>query len=252
MNGFFQTPVVYSGNDDLPVIPESDIQRYEAPFEVDAYDHWALNGADSSLVGLVNSHVLDKVGTTIADSGTFSMTVNTSVKNGLRSDKIDSRVQTQCAVIRVNALPTNSSAVAMLMGAFGTSVGSGVFIDNTNTLRRNFRPSVSVVDEISVVGLDNKWLFIAFSENGTASTMSSTLMLGGDTPSLLTRATGAKSASSLGIGVGQVDYSAPGTSGIVLNVAEYIVYERALSDAELLAVYGRSKKRLADRGFVIE
>ncbi|HDX8940470.1 TPA: hypothetical protein RQN91_005435, partial [Klebsiella michiganensis] len=84
MYGFFQTPVIYSGND-LPVIPESDIERYEVVYEADAYEHWALNGSNSSLTGMVNRKVLTRVGDITAADGIFSMQVNTTAKLGLKS-----------------------------------------------------------------------------------------------------------------------------------------------------------------------
>ncbi|MDX7162102.1 MULTISPECIES: hypothetical protein [Klebsiella] len=253
MYGFFQTPVIYSGND-LPVIPESDIERYEVIYEADAYEHWALNGSNSSLTGMVNRKVLTRVGDITAADGIFSMQVNTTAKLGLKSDKADSRVQTQCAVIRVDSTPSSSSSASILMGTLNQSAGSAVYIDENPFIRRQFRPTISITGEKSATGLANKWLFVGFSENGTASGMISTVLVGGDSPSIVTKDYAqAKTVSTNYVSVGPIDYSAStGGTAVKLDVAEYIVYDKALSPSQLLAVYIRSKTRLANRGFMIE
>lgn len=253
MLGFFQTPIIYSGND-LPVIPESDIERYEVVYEADAYEHWALNGKENSLIGLVNRRVLTKVGVITSEEGNFSIQVNTSAKRGLRSDKIDGLTQTQCAVIRVDSTPAASASASILMGTLNQSAGSAVYIDENPFIRRQFRPTVSVTGEKSAAGLASKWIFVGFSENGTVTSMNSIVLVGGQTPSVVEKVYAqAKAVSTNNVSVGPIDYSSSVVGyPVKLDVAEYIVYDKALSGMEMLEVYIRSKTRLASRGITIE
>ncbi|HDH0344342.1 TPA: hypothetical protein PIO13_001903 [Klebsiella pneumoniae] len=253
MLGFFQTPVIYSGND-LPVIPESEIERFEVVYEADAYDHWALNGTDMSLTGLVNRRLLTMIGGVTGEAGNFTMNVNTSAKRGLRSDKADSLIQTQCAVIRVDSTPAASASASILFGSLNQSSGSAVYIDENPFIRRQFRPSISVTGEKSAGGLENKWLFVSLSENGTSTTMKSIVLVGGETPSVVEKEYAqAKTVGTNNVSIGPIDYSSSVLGyPVKLDVAEYIVYDKALSGIEMLSVYIRSKKRLASRGINIE
>ncbi len=253
MLGFFQTPVIYSGND-LPVIPESDIERFEVVFEADAYEHWALNGNDLSLTGLVHGRTLTKAGGITNEEGNFSLQVNTSAKRGLRSDKADSLIQTQCAVIRVDSTPAASASASILFGSLNQSSGSAVYIDENPFIRRQFRPTISVIGEKQANGLANKWLFVAFSEDGTSTTMKSIVLVGGETPSVVEKVYAqAKTIGTNNVSLGPIDYSSSVLGyPVKLDVAEYIVYDKALSGIEMLSVYIRSKKRLSSRGITIE
>ncbi|HIB0707902.1 TPA: hypothetical protein ACWS0B_004556, partial [Klebsiella pneumoniae] len=122
------------------------------------------------------------------------------------------------------------------------------------TVRRQFRPTISVAEQ-PYADLVDKWIFVALSENSNGYSMNSTLFCsnGTDSPYSSERTDAiSKVLSSSGIGVGHVNYDAvTARTTINMDVAEYAIFDTAKSPSDLIQMYNRAKRRMADRGITL-
>ncbi|UNA31577.1 hypothetical protein LOF14_27640 [Klebsiella variicola subsp. variicola] len=159
-------------------------------------------------------------------------------------------------VVRFPTLPTNALQIPVIAGAMNNTAGSGLYLDpgSSLSLRRQFRPSITVSEQ-PYASLGNKWLFIAFSENGDASQMVSTLFCsnGTNSPYSLERTDSiAKILATTGIGVGHVNYVTTAERPTInMDVAEYAIFDTAKSPSELMLMYNRAKRRMEERGIAL-
>lgn len=249
---------VVSPDASLPVIPASDLVFPTVDYETDAWDFFALDGTDASLIGKNRGSVLTKQGTITPDTGFFSIPIGAAAKNALVSSFPDSHEQTQVAIIKLPSTMMTAGMVPLLMGRLsGTSAagaGSAAYVRKNNSvwsISRVFFPrSAAFSNEQDVTSLIGKWVMVALAETSDSSTRTTRLFVSnGATPYSIenTEALG-KVLATGGVGIGNLAYD---TSGSNLNYgyAEYGIWDRKLTNEELLAVYNRAKVRMAVRGF---
>lgn len=240
----------------LPVISASDVELY-IPYEVESspYDHWILKGSSASLVGLKSGRVLTPQSTLPTyQPGYLNMT--SEVGKALLTDMTDAAAQTVVVILKRPVLPINSE-VQILAGAIDTvgsgaaSTGSGIYVQGTTSasLTLNIRGGSGLL-LTTAPGAVGDWTMVAFGEQSDATSLAGTSYAGGAATNKTTSWPGvAKRVSTRKIAIGNGYYG----SGVIsaLSIAEVLLYDRALSVAELDAVYARAKVRMASRGLTL-
>ena len=95
MSSFVLRINAFSSDTSMPIINESDLSFNQLPpVESDAWEFFALDGTDSSLIGTLNNRALTKQNTVTSGDNFFTLAIGSNVKNALVSTFADSRIQT--------------------------------------------------------------------------------------------------------------------------------------------------------------
>lgn len=238
----------------LPVVQTQDL-IYIEKFEADAYGHWMFGVDSSSLVDRVNARSLTlQVGATIPPvySANHVQLANLN-GNALISDLVDAAATNITAVFIAKA----STAGLHIIGgnlppsASTAASGSGVFVSanksylNSRPLAANATGMISNVTSNQVFDQTNNVL-IAISVNKTTKQCIIYTQQNGVESSTTSAYTGTYETSPNKISVGNGYYTA--ASGPTTSFVEAIIYDKALSVAELQAVATRAKLRQQNRG----
>ena len=238
----------------LPKVQTEDL-IYIEKYEADAYGHWLFGTDSSSLVDKVNARNL-----TVQAGATVQPTFNSNYVqlanqngNALISDLVDAALTDITAIFVVKTstaglhiaggnLPTSSST---------TASGSGIFV-SANKSYLNSKPAVangtgfiSNVTSGQVIDQVNNFL-VAMSINKTTKQCLIYTMQSGIESSFSSAFSGTYENSPNHISVGNGYYTA--AAGPTTSFAEAIIYDKALSVAELQAVATRAKLRQQNRG----
>ena len=240
----------------LPVIPQADIESFVS-WEIDSYDHWIFDkGNSTGLTGLSQSKVLALQGSAPAYSSTHISLPGTS-GNALLTDltEVASQVDTIFMVLRLPAtftgfhfpfgtLNTGSPLLggASFLASPGSSYPRGTFLTYRGTsLSSTTGPDIPAA---------NQWYFLCVSRDFASATKSFRILLGGQT--LQTAAVTGTYTPAAGrlIALGN-GYYATGGATALFDIAEFGIFNRALSDAELGNLYSRRKLAAAARGITV-
>jgi len=230
----------------LPKLAATDYELL-VNYEPDAWGYWNFGTSSASLVDLTQGKVLTLAGTAPTYNST-GVVVAGGLNSGLLSDLADGTERTLCAVVKI---PDLSSYVgAVVAGNVGTSDGFGMFVHKSG--QYGILPLVRGATGITgdtFAGLNvGNYVFLAISYTQTGSNKLNKFF-GGKLSSSITSAT-AKTASAVKMAFGNIAYSSS-TYHAPLEISEGILYDRALSLAEIAAVYARSKTRMATRGITV-
>lgn len=261
MTNFVIKLAAVSGRTELPIIPASDLEFNYNTNESDAWDFFVLDGSDASLTGKNRGSILSKQGTIVADSGFFSIPIGAAAKNALVSSFPDAHQQTQICVVKIPDTLMTAGMVPLLMGRLaGTSAsgsGSAAYLRQVSSvwsIARVFFPrsSGALTTEQDISSLLGKWVMIALSESSDNASRTSRLFVSnGATPYSVERVESlGKVLATGGVGIGNLAYDTTG-SNLNYGYAEYGIWDRALTDAEIMSVYSRAKERMAARGLVL-
>ena len=231
----------------LPQLAATDYELL-VNYEPDAWGHWNFGTSSASLTDLTQGKALTLAGTAPTYNST-GVVVAGGLNTGLLSDLADGTERTLCAVIKI---PDLSSFIgANVAGNVGTSEGFGMFVLKSSGLY-GILPVVRGATGITgnnFVGLNvGDYVFLAISYTQTGSNKLNKFF-GGNLSSSITSAT-AKTASAVKMAFGNIAYSTS-TYHAPLEISEGILYDRALSLAEIAAVYARSKTRMAARSITV-
>lgn len=256
-NFVLKLPVI--SNRDLPIISEGDLSFSSLNTESDAWDHWELDASSTQLVGKANGRSLTVQGSVTNNVGTVSMLLggNNGGKNALVSGFADSHLQTQMAIVKFSTFAA-SAIVPILFGALTPNAagvaGSAAYVGlsaTVATLRRVFGPRGPWVDEQPISEIVDKWVMVVLAESSDASSRSSNLFVSGpSTPYYreISDSANGKVLAPSNIAAGNVLYTNSGTGQVPVEYAEYGIWDKMLSEAEINALYVRAKARMATRG----
>lgn len=233
---------VVSGDVSMPVIASADID-YLIPLEADAYDHWSFDRGVASLAGSVNGRVLTP-GATAPTFGANYVSLATIPAGALKTSKNDGADQTLCVVYRRPAV----SSLRYLAGTMDGASGSSILASGTalGLVYGNQRPSAQL-GPATHAGVQGDWVFAAFSEKTYPASKDQILLVGGQPVLSSNVANKALAARLVALGNGY-----DGASGnTVMDFAEFILFDKAKTAAELQEIYLRSKTRMASVGIVI-
>ncbi|HCV3128084.1 TPA: hypothetical protein OV565_002141 [Acinetobacter baumannii] len=247
---FFKTKD-FSSAHSLPQL--KDVSDLIPQYENNAYGHWLFGGGPSSLVDVVNGRIL-----TLQDGATVqpiyadkTVTLSTAIGNALLTDLVDSSAQslTLCAVVKCT-----TTALAILLGnlvpsSSTTSSGLAAFASAGNGYL-TVKPVAaggagisSLTPPSSIVQTSN--FFIASSVNkDTKKGIIYLQQLGVESSNESSYTAASYESSANKIGIGNVAYTG---SSNTATYSEAIIFDNALTLAEIQNVALRSKDRMANR-----
>jgi hypothetical protein len=248
MSAFIRLPITSAAS--LGTIPANDIRFFDL-YEQGTYDHWIFNrGTPANLTGRTNGRLLTLQSTAPVYSGSF-LTLPRVDGQALLTDRDDSATATDTlfAVVRASAdLASNSMQI---MGSLGATTGYGIFFHSTafpKVLRVTARASVFANDLAGDSSNSAVWVFVAMARNFSGATKLITSLRGGGlTYNLSAAATYTPSAGK--ISLGNAYTTALGAGG--MDVAEFGIFDRALTGAELQSLYVRRKREMAKVGISV-
>ncbi|HEO1767954.1 hypothetical protein [Acinetobacter baumannii] len=248
---FFKAKDFSSGRS-LPQLNE--VNDLIPKYEDDAYGHWLFGGGPSSLVDVVNGRILTlQSGATVqpiyADK---TVTLSTAIGNALLTDLVDSSAQslTLCAVVKCT-----TTALAILLGNLvpgtsTTSSGLGAFASagkgylTVKPVTANGSAGIPSLSPPSPI-IQTSNFFIATSINkNTKKGVVYIQQAGAESSNEASYTASSYEPSANKIGIGNVAYATGGNTTIY---SEAIVFDKALTLAEIQAVALRSKDRMANR-----
>jgi hypothetical protein len=246
LDTFFPSP--------LGAIPVQDIKFYDI-FETSAYEHWIFNQGDSvGLTGRVGGRVLGLQSSAPeynSEGQAQFITLPIASGSALLTDRVETAtaVDTLCCVVRPKANIANFKAV--LMGSHQNNApGGGPFFHSVNypkevrvTYQGLFQNSVgsgSAADAYKVPA--DAWYFVAVTRDFSGTTKTLRSMIGGG-PIVTLTSTNSYSPSPSPIALGNAYDNR--TSAGQMDFAEFIIFDRAMSSAELTSLYTRRKRELA-------
>jgi len=209
----------------------------------------AVTATTSSGTGATLTTTLGGLGTL----NTASLTVPPAFGSGLVTPATERADQTICAVIKVNKSPPASN-VGVVFGTLfnsstvntgGVATGSGLFLQSSGYAVTTRPGGASAVAPPAGVA-DGGYAFVALSEATGGGRIA---YWGGSAPTVYT-ATQVKSlvATPPKVAIGNTYYNATGNTH---EFAELIYIPRSTTQAELDAIYARSKARMSERGLAI-
>jgi hypothetical protein len=251
MNLFTRLPISLASSL-YPVIPEADID-YFTDYEPGAYAHWVFNkGGAAGLTDLKAGKVLVPQ----SDAPTYSanyLSMNGAVGKGLLTDLLEPAAtkRTMFAVVR-----EPNPAVTQVKVPFGTmdsSAGTGglPFLSGSGAARKLFTTYKAVTNSSDTLQLTpaSSWLCLAVTLDFSGGTKQVRTLVGGGAGHEATSAV-AFAASVRALALGNGFYATGHASP--LDFAEFIVFEgRAMSLADMQAVYLRRKAKLAAGGIAV-
>lgn len=248
-------PITVSSS--LPVIPQTDIESFVS-WEIDSYDHWIFDkGNSAGLTGLAQSKVLSLQGSAPAYSSNYLSLPGTS-GNALLTDLTEVANQADTIFIVLRS-PATFSGFHFPFGTLSTGTGnafggSPYLNSTTNAYPRavyaNYRGTNVPGTAITTLDAAAQWYFLCASRDFNSATKTFRLLVGGKGLFSYTVTGTYTPAAGRFIALGN-GYYTTGTATALLNIAEFGVFNRVLSDAELNNLYSRRKNAAAARGITV-
>lgn len=232
----------------LPQVTFNDISSLRE-YETGCDDHWIFDkGGASNLVGLKGAITLAQIGATAPTYNSKSLTLPSTVGNGLKTNIADSLTRTMCAVVKVPAIDGttigkplfSTMGAAMTSGAY-MSIQGGSYYDMWSRL--GYGGGVVQHTQNFADLTANTYQFYAFGIDHSGSNRAVRLSTGTNTYDFTSaNQMVAQATNELALG----SYSEAGdTSAFALEVYELIIFSSSLlTAAQISAVYARSKVRM--------
>lgn len=248
MTSLFTRLPISVTNAALGQISPSDIEDLSA-FESLAYGHWVFDKGDSSAyTDPLRGKVLTEQGAAVTFDGATNANVSWVAGNALLTDKGETAA-VRDTVAMVAKFPV-LSGVRIPFGTLATTPAEGgsLFLIGSDvyTTYRGITSSESVRSGL----LADTWYFVAVTRNFNGAT-DLRVLIGGD--AVFTSAAGAGStyipAATDKIALGNARYTVTPTD--TFDVAEFMVFDFTMTNAELSALYNRRKAVMAARGITV-
>lgn len=266
MTRIAQVLPVVSGNPSLPQLDYAALVAagiYVPEFERDAYADFVFDlGNANSLKSRVNTNVLTPANAAPTYSAGY-LTVAAGGLNGLKSAMPDSVSQTLCFVVRRPVAPTTAAIVGgVSLGADiadGIRGGELIYFDPSGTIQLQARdPGGSRFVNApgsSVIGAVGDWLFVAVTcevQAGASPHLHKIYVIHGGGTVVTNSTSGTKKlATSHTVPVGNAYNTTANYAERAMLFHRAVFFPRALTSAELVALYKRCKVVAARRGITI-
>lgn len=252
MSYLFFKAAGFTSSRDLPQL--SGVEPLILNLENKAYGHWLFGGGAQSLADKVNSRALTPIsGATVAPVYIANaVNLSSAIKNGLLSGLQDTASQdvTMCAVVKVPNIAVTTVLGNLVVSGDTTTSGAGIFV-LSNKVYVSVKPTTGAPVSGGVNSLSPdmtidyaKPFFIAFSLNKALKKVTLLVSQSGVTKSAEATFTASYIASLNNFAVGNSVYA---TGTTTAEFYEAIVFDSALSLAEITDIALRSKTRLTDR-----
>jgi hypothetical protein len=212
--------------------------------EAAALRHWLFGTDNSTMADLKAGEVLTPVTTAPVQASGY-MTMGGQNK-GARSAQTDASAMTIIVVARWTA------AGAMIVGNVSATAGDGgigIYGQTTSDVRMMARPTSDTLTTAYTLG---QWRFLALSVANGVSRVDymgdATAPTVKESPTIATSFT--KSPANALLGVGDCNYNSVSFAA-PCDVAEFMIFNAALTLADIQAIYARSVTRLAARGVTV-
>lgn len=237
-----------------PVIPESELD-YFTDYEPGAYAHWVFNkGGVAGLADLKSGKVLTQQSAAPAYSANY-LTLSGAVGNGLLTDLLEPAGTKRTMMVVVREPNPAVTQAKPPFGTMDTTAGGGTggipFVTGSGAARKLYTSYLGVTSSSDTLQAtpSSLWLSIVVAIDFSGGTKRVRTLVGGGAGHEATSA-GTFSASSRALALGNGYYTIGHNSP--LDYAEFIVFEgRAMSLADMQAVYLRRKARLAAGGIAV-
>ena len=239
-------------NNTLPVIDSADIERLGVPLELDAYGHWLFGSTSESLDDRIAGRTLTPQNGGVTYPSRSYLNMDMGYQKGILSDfgEISAQTDTIAAVIRLDSSLASLRAVFGSIGDSGIEGGGSVFISSGSTYYINNRGNTITANQDTGIGISTDWVFVAMARDFASVTKRTSFLVGGQP--LYEIADGGSYVPTSGfIGLGNPYLSTASSVTHDMNVAEFLIFDRAMTGAELAELYVRSKARMASRGIVV-
>ncbi|WP_292065989.1 hypothetical protein [Brevundimonas sp. UBA7664] len=239
-------------DDTLPIVPESDLQRLY-PYEAAAYEHWILGGSADSLIGRVNGRSLTPQSNGITYPSEDYLSMLGTQGKALLTDMEESITHTD-TIVAVLRRTGGSPAACVPFGTLSPSAdapttGCSPFFSTADVIW-NRANGLNTGVSTGKTAPEDVWLFIAMARSITALGMTIRLLVGGQTLHQEAPAgTYRPAASPKKIALGSAYFNS--NASAAQDVAEFLLFDQALSASALAALYARTKARCADRGITV-
>lgn len=244
MNLFTILPV--STNDSsLPQLNAADITTFGAA-EYGATGHWLLGGGAGSLTGITSAKSQLQAGTVAPIWLDNYVTLN-GYQAGLESPSADtvSGLDSFCIVFKTQS----SLASDVVMGNATTTAGDGGFFLALNASGELYITARGTFDNKTLAtGLStDTWYFVAVSRDFSGSAKNLTYKVS-EVSSGLQVGTGTYIPSTSNVACGNLQFN---NAARPIDYAEFITYNRVISESEMNSIYLRSKDRMLSKGITL-
>lgn len=239
-------------NDDLLVYPESDLTRLDR-YEANAYEHWVLGGSSGSLIGRVNGRVLTPQSDGVSYPNAHYLSMSGVQGKALLTDIEDTVTPTDTVAVVVRREEA-AAQVCVLFGNMGLlsdvpPTGYSMFTAGGNSAWTRANGLDTGVNSTKTVPLDD-WIFVAVSRSFGAGGNRIDMLIGGQGHTVRTPAgTYVPAPSGRKIALGSAYYNS-GASAL-MDVAEFMIFDQALTAQAMDALYARAKARCAAVGITV-
>lgn len=247
-------PITVSSS--LPVISQADLESFVS-WEIDSYDHWIFDrGTSAGLAGLSQSKVLTLQGSAPTYSSSYISLPGTP-GDALLTDLTETANQVDTIFIVLRS-PAAFNGIHFPFGTLSTGTGNvfggSPYLEGAaNTYPREFYATYRGTDvpgtPITTIDAANQWYFICVSRDFNSATKTFRILVGGNGIISYTVAGTYNPAPGRFIGLGNGYYTVG--SSALLDIAEFGIFNRALSDDELNNLYSRRKLAAAARGISV-
>ncbi|WP_025095793.1 hypothetical protein [Acinetobacter soli] len=205
--------------------------------ELDSFDHWVFVENDTPLVGIINNKTLTaQAGTVAPVYSSLGVTLAGSQNNGLLSTFLDA-ASNDYTIACVQK--RNNTQNSILLGSSVSILLNGAVQPVFQV--RGVSPLVSPT--APVLPNTTSAFFSCISVNKTSKTINSYFLQNAYELAQTNTYTGAYTAANLPIGVGNVGF-AFGADAATAITHEFIIFDKALSAAEIKSLALRARDRL--------
>lgn len=245
---------VSSSRTDLPIINAADIESLkDFKIETDAYAQYSFGASSASLTSLINNQSLTLVSsasnTNVPTYSQNYLSFNSGRGTYLATNLTDNSSLTGFTLSAVVRVPTQTLTTTGLYGLMGiwsaSSYGAIAYCRNGKI---NCAASAGQVHTETINQRFDKWMHITLSIDNVARTLTLTSVID-NVMTTNSYALTSRVYSDAVIGLGNMFVA--GTTYMLADCAELIVFNKSVTAAEITAVYQRTKKRMAIKNIVI-
>lgn len=236
------TILPFSSNDNSLVKLDASKVEFFSDAELTAYGHWIFARNPTPLIGLVNNNDLTEQGDPAILSDKH-LTISTATGNSLASDLIEiGGATTYCGVIRLK----EGTIGTFMMGNGSQGAGGGLIYTSQTSSFLRFK-GISTANLGINIPLE-EFTFIAVSYTYGPGGTDIKVKIGDNAIVNVNDGSEYTPDPAVPFSLGVNSYS---TVGNLMDAAEFMVFEKAMSDVEIEALHQRSIARMAVRGLAI-
>ncbi len=254
MNLFTRLPITLTDTT-YPVVSEAEID-YFTDYEPASYEHWIFNkGNSANLIGVNNSKVLTPQAEAPVYGTNYLENLIYPAGKALLTDYADTVNAKDTVCMVVNDSDTSAGIHQLWGNRVSESVGGSPLFSGVSPLRKLWLGYSGVHGGGIATGLSipstSSWYFVAVSRNFALTTKTLIGFIGGQTAYSYSGSGTYAPGTAQVVSLGSPNYTTASIAKSFNKVAEFIIFDKALTAAEIQAVYLRRKAKLASIGIAV-